>query len=129
MNLESIAAPGPMQTMYDALMERLRTGGETLEGIYDALADLLAFDMHNTWNKVEKSERLARIRAALAARKADLLRTAELCAQLLEKSSAQLERLVTPLLSDMVDASGAPVRHRIPPRVPREPVVWSRSGR
>lgn len=126
MNAQSITAPGPMQTMYDSLMDTLRLDGKPLEAIYDALTDLVAYDLHNAWTATEKAVRLDHIRAALAARKADVLRMAAEITMLLSKTPAQLERLITPLLSDRIDERGQPVK--VPPaaRTNRPPVVWSR---
>lgn len=113
MHTHTIVAPGPMQTMYDSLMDTLRLDGKPLAAIFDALTDLVAYDLHNAWTATEKAVRLQHIRAALAARKADVLRTAALCAELLGKSADQLESLITPLLSDMVDERGRPAK--VPP--------------
>lgn len=126
MNTASITAPGPMQTMYDSLMDKLRIEGRPLADIFEALTDLVAYDLHNVWTATEKAVHLERIRAALAARRDDVLRTAQMITELLGKSTAQLEKLVTPLLSDRIDERGAPVKISAVQRANRNPVVWSR---
>jgi hypothetical protein len=126
MNTQSITAPGPMQTMYDSLLENLRVEGTPLESMYTALTDLVAFDLHSAWNGIEKSVRLEHIRAALTARKAEVVRMAEELTVLLGKSAGQLERLVLPLLSDRIDDQGELVKIPVVKRANRPPSVWSR---
>lgn len=111
-------------TDYDSQIDRLYNEGVATDLLYQALSDLMALDLRGCWNNVEKAYRIAKMKAALAARQADVKRLAGELAELL---SGKVAQVIAPALPVAVSAA-AQALHSPAERSPRlsRPVIWSK---